>query len=246
MRIIILLAVFVASCASYKPIEKSLWPVKENELFKFTVSVIQEDLFNLYTGNGTVIHSCKKHGTYILTSHHIIDEPVPIRIGILDHCYKNKKEALIFYEEFYADQVFPKSCLLKDGSLESIFGGDYAILKLTIPSDRQSPVLFSAQIRKTEDLPSIMEPVNTCSIIPLKYPHVHKHIDRYSYNFDECNLPGHSGSGFFVNEQLCGVFSHVGKYQILNIFNPCVSKIQKELVKHNLDWIFTQRNCDEK
>lgn len=246
-----LLFCLTLSCVQIKPIPRNGWSTEVKPLWHSSVVVFYTNSFwSAGVGNGVIIHSSEKHGTFVLTAYHVVDEHEDnIKVGILDYSFVDREKAGKEYNVFTGKVVYPKPPSPDDDEIDEIKKritkmmvslSDFAVIKL------DTELIFkSAELWTDEQFPSLDDKeVEIISIYPERYPHSHKNKGTIRFENDIVT-PGHSGSGIFYKEKLVVILCRVLKDTSVGLLNPKIPDIVKKLSDAGLGYIIKEKTKEE-
>lgn len=233
------------SCAQFEPLPKSQWPVEVKPMFYSTVMVFWEGSGTTHLGHGVIIHSCPKHGTYVLTADHLVDGHAnhAIQVGIIDYSFENKadKEFTVFTAKvIYPAETSGAKGNSTDKKLDEVIKQlkmvteDFALIKLDTDLIFKTAELWMDKASPPEEGTEIV------SIYPKRYPYVTPG-DMKTQTQQGGITYGQSGSGIFYGNKLVGICTKMLRDTDIGILNPKIPDIITNLNEAGLGYIVNEK-----
>jgi hypothetical protein len=209
---------FLQGCAQTSPLPRSDWPKDRLDApYAVSIAELASGVVRRF-GSGTVIHSCRRHGVFVLTCAHLVDEgkewEVTLFSGPEETPVTFKAERLYLgkyprsddaYEKFDGETVrkFERGDPNAVDAVTRVGADDLALFRLIdVPEGLRVGVAPLGQT-SLESVPS-GEEVELCAVLPERYPHRHRFVWDRTFP-DELAVNGHSGAGLLHRGKVVGV-----------------------------------------
>jgi hypothetical protein len=257
---LLLAALLMAGCSALfgRPDPERRWdhdatPVPDR--VPWAVAVFQASGgMSLAVGNGTVVHSCDVHGTYVLTALHCVDEGPAAGIWIYDWESALPEDGLVSDKDelrcYDVTRVFPApppedgteagEVLAEFSTTMSKLRADFAILRVETSGSFPAAPIYAGDDEDLRD----GSPVEIVAINPEQYPH--KHLFTWSDVWPEDVFKqGHSGSPILHQGKVFAVVASAwkGTRSVAMGGRPSVAEMRRMLAKEGLAFVLTDGDC---
>jgi hypothetical protein len=248
------LGTLAAGCAARaaRPLAPGAWPANASPPAAdatYLVTVYQRAGFwHVALGSGAIVHSCREHGTYVLTAFHVVDESDEAGVWIYRRSRADVPADAEGLERLDAVVIDPApEDLGWGGAAEALramrsftlqISRDFAVLKL----DTEALFHTLAIHDRTEQSLPAGTPVRLGAVPPEEYPHFHDFTWDHTLPADVFQ-PGHSGGPILLDGKLFALVASTLAGSDIVLQRPSVPEMRRHLEEVGLDFVLRPGTC---